>query len=302
MAAEKKMQRRRFLKTVWGGAVLFGSGLLGFPFGACSSDGARPTADDLKDLDLDALPEMTAAEIEEFVGRVDQAAADYLETHGPDQIGDTSVADLQDQQSPSDAVDSQSPNDTDLMEDIERPRLPPGQHLLEVIPVMAQNPAPRTLQEWRFTVRGEVQQELEFTWEEFQQLPQVEQVSDIHCVTTWSVFDVPFSGVRVSHLLALAGLTEKSRFVVFDCEHGYTTNVDLPEVMKDNVLIATRIYGEDLPVKYGGPARGLIPERYYYKSGKWVTGIRILEQDEPGFWESRGYSNTADPWTEDRFD
>ena len=181
------------------------------------------------------------------------------------------------------------------------PRLPPGQHLVETQPVLGSNPDPRSIESWTFYVKGEVEQELEFTWAEFNELDSIEQVSDFHCVTTWSMFDIPWGGVRVSTLLAIAGLTDKARHVVFDCEQGYTTNMDLEEVLKDNVLIATRRFGEDLPAKYGGPARGLIPDRYGYKSGKWVIGLRVLAVDEPGYWETKGYSNTALPWEEDRY-
>ncbi|MBM4371657.1 MAG: molybdopterin-dependent oxidoreductase, partial [Deltaproteobacteria bacterium] len=139
------------------------------------------------------------------------------------------------------------------------------------------------------------------TWEEFQKLPAVDQVIDFHCVTGWTVLNLPTRGVPVKSLLALAQPTAAAGFVVFDCEHGYTTNIDLAEAMKDNVHIELFLWGAPLPDKYGGPARGRVPDRYGYKSGKWVTGLRVLAADEPGFWETKGYSNTADPWTEDRY-
>ncbi len=256
-----EQSKRRFLKFMGKGFVVLGSGLIGLPLGACSSD---PAYEDLQDLGPDLLTdarveEMTAAEVEAFVAEVDAAAGD---------VG---------------------------------PRLPPGQHLVETQPVLGSNPDPRSIESWTFYVKGEVEQELEFTWAEFNELDSIEQVSDFHCVTTWSMFDIPWGGVRVSTLLAIAGLTDKARHVVFDCEQGYTTNMDLEEVLKDNVLIATRRFGEDLPAKYGGPARGLIPDRYGYKSGKWVIGLRVLAVDEPGYWETKGYSNTALPWEEDRY-
>ena len=124
---------------------------------------------------------------------------------------------------------------------------------------------------------------------------------DVHCVTRWSVLDVPWKGVLLSNLLALARPKKAAQFLVFDCEQGYSTNISLTEAAKNNVMLANELFGEALPHQHGGSARGLVPDLYFYKSGKWLTGLRILAKDEPGFWETRGYSNTADPWKEDRY-
>jgi DMSO/TMAO reductase YedYZ molybdopterin-dependent catalytic subunit len=162
------------------------------------------------------------------------------------------------------------------------------------------NPEPRTKEAWRFHVRGEVERELLLTWDDFMRLPQVEQVSDIHCVTSWSMFDLRWTGVQVAELLRLAGLKPTAAFVIFEAEQGYTTNVPLAEARQPNVLIAHKLFGKDLPKEHGGPARGVVPDLYFYKSAKWVTGIRILDHDEPGYWENLGYHNHADPWQEER--
>ncbi len=277
--------KRKFLKFMGKGFVVLGSGMIGIPLGACSRD---PIYEDLRDLGPDLLDdaqveEMSEPEIEEFVAQVDDAAEAYDAEGRQDTI------------SPEDSIE-----DAVEVGDV-KPRIPPGQHLVETQPVLGSNSDPRSVESWKFYVKGEVEQDLEFTWEEFNDLDQVEQISDFHCVTSWTMLDIPWGGVRVSTLLAMAGLTDKAKHVIFDCEHGYTTNMDLAEVLKDNVLIAMRRFGGDLPDKYGGPARGLVPDRYGYKSGKWVIGLRVVEVDEPGFWETKGYSNTALPWEEDRY-
>ena len=296
------MQRRKFLKTMWGGAVIFGSGLIGFPFGACSSDGTKPTSEDLQDLDLDALPEMNDQEIADFIDQVDLAATDVI--NPPKDVMD--LNDLED--SSSDVQDltdqSDAPEISDEMSeaDVEKPRLPPGQHLLEVMPVLGSNADPRTLEEWRFTVTGEVENPLDLSWDEFNEMfPMTDIVCDVHCVTTWTVFDTERRGVLLSDIYAVVNPTNKAKFVIFESENGYSSNMDIEETWKPNVMINTQLFGEPLPQKYGGPARALIPDRYYYKSAKWITGIRLVEVDEPGFWETRGYSNTTYPWEEDRY-
>lgn len=295
--------RRKFLRTMWGGMVVFGAGMVGFPFGACTSGGSRPSPDDLAGLDLDSLPEMTPEEVRDFMDQVDQAARDRLGpehdlTHDRQQHDDLGADEVAHEVSTDQRSDPDTGDSTDTGE---KPRLPPGQHLLEVMPILGHNQAPRGLADWRFYVKGEVEQELEFTWGEFLQLPRVQRLLDIHCVTSWSVFDVSFKGILVSTLLSMAGLKDSGKFVIFDCEQGYTTNIPIAEALKDNVLVANELFGEALPQKYGGPARGVVPDLYYYKSGKWLMGLRVLSEDEPGFWETRGYSNTADPWTNDRY-
>jgi len=267
--------------------MVFGGGLIGLPV-ACSDnpEGGSGTGFDAGT----GLEGMSAADREQLA---DLLTPEYLA--GLPELTDEEAARFVED------IDARALDMVFDGEDVGKPKVPPGQHVVETMPVMASNPSPRDLEAWRFKVSGEVNQELEFTWEEFKKLPRVEIVADVHCVTSWSALDIPWGGVKVSHLLALAGVTGKGNFVIFDCEQGYTTNIDIAEAMKDNVLIADKLYGQPLSAEYGGPARGLVPDRYYYKSGKWVTGIRVLAEDEPGYWETRGYSNTAYPWEEDRY-
>ncbi len=294
MATPPTKDRRRFLKTLWGSALYFGSGMLAFPIGSCSTKREALGPLDLTADQLDALPDLSPDEIEVFLQDVREAQADRMAqdaTEATDAPVDQQTVDSSEVQEILDSTSDLGP----------KPKLPPGQTAFDVIPVLGSNSSPRTQDTWTFYVKGEVDQELSFTWQQFQDLKQTDQICDIHCVTSWSVLDVSFGGVRVKDLLALAGLKTTGKFVIFDCEQGYTTNIPVAEALKDNVLIATRLFGEPLPQKYGGPARGLVPDLYYYKSGKWVMGIRVLDHDEPGYWEVRGYSNSADPWKEERF-
>jgi DMSO/TMAO reductase YedYZ molybdopterin-dependent catalytic subunit len=283
-------KKRRFVKTLGTSIVIVGAGIAGIPLGC--KPGRPNEVDggfyDIERLDPDTFKDLSEEETRALLDQIREAQEqdlDFIDS-GADSAG----------------LDS-SGNDASEVSDSggEKPRVPPGQAVLEAIPVLGQNPTPRSLENWRFHVRGEVQQELELSWNEFNQLQFIDQVSDLHCVTGWTVLDTQWRGVRVKHLLQLAGLTGKSNFVVFDCEHEYTTSIPISEAQKNNVLIGTELFGQALPQKYGGPARGLVPDKYLYKSGKWVMGLRVLESDELGFWETKGYSNTADPWTEDRY-
>lgn len=291
MADSSGHERRRFLKTIWGSAAYLGAGLLGFPVGSC--DSKRRQYGDLKltDAELSSLPDLTAEEVDQFLADVREAQSEAFgrETVGNETMdSDSTPADL-------------APDDTTGADAQPKPRVPPGQTVFDVMPVLGGSSGTRQRENWGFYVKGQVSKELSFTWEEFQTLPQTEQLCDIHCVTGWTVLDAAFGGVQVRELLERAGVKPEGKYVVFDCEAGYTTNIPIAEALKENVLIATRLAGEALPAKYGGLARGLVPDRYYYKSGKWVLGIRVLDHDEPGFWETRGYSNSADPWKEERF-
>lgn len=157
------------------------------------------------------------------------------------------------------------------------------------------------LAEWRLKIDGEVENPVSLTWEQFTALPQVEDVSDFHCVTTWSKYDCRWGGVALTTLYELTQPKPDARFVYFTGYDGYSTNAPLDRCLDDDVLIATRYDGESLPLEHGGPARVIIPKLYAWKGAKFVSGITFLTADKPGFWETRGYSNTADPWTEDRF-
>jgi DMSO/TMAO reductase YedYZ molybdopterin-dependent catalytic subunit len=181
-------------------------------------------------------------------------------------------------------------------------RLPPGQHLTPGFPVLDLGIRPEiSLEHWRLEISGEVASPRSFTWEEFNALPRFEDVSDFHCVTTWSKFDVRWSGVAFFTLAEIVQPKPTAQHVLFSSYDGYTTNVRLDDCMDDDVLIATHYDGKPLTREHGGPARVIIPKLYAWKGAKFIRAIEFSAEDKPGFWEVRGYSNTADPWTEDRF-
>jgi DMSO/TMAO reductase YedYZ molybdopterin-dependent catalytic subunit len=181
-------------------------------------------------------------------------------------------------------------------------RLPPGQHLTSGFPVLDLGIQPDiSPNEWRLHVDGLVENPMTFTWEEFHNLPQFEDVSDFHCVTTWSKFDVRWSGVAFFTLTDIVRPKRESRYVLFGSYDNYTTNVRIEDVMDDDALIASRYDGQPLSREHGGPVRIVIPKLYAWKSAKFIRSIEFSAEDRAGFWEVRGYSNTADPWTEDRF-
>jgi DMSO/TMAO reductase YedYZ molybdopterin-dependent catalytic subunit len=179
-------------------------------------------------------------------------------------------------------------------------RVPPGQYLVEDFPVLSAGPTPHTaLEEWTFTVTGEGVEPKTWTWEEFRALPSETITRDIHCVTKWSKLDTEWEGVSVDTLLA--EVEHDAAYVVAFCDGGYTTNLPLEDVSDGKAWIAYGYDGEPLDPKHGGPARLLVPHLYFWKSAKWVRGLRLVSEDEPGFWESLGYHNHGDPWREQRY-
>lgn len=181
-------------------------------------------------------------------------------------------------------------------------RLPPGQKLTTGFPVLDLGVQPEIpLDKWRLKLDGRVAQPTTLTWEQFNALPQVEDVSDFHCVTTWSKYDCRWGGVAFTTLYELVQPAPEARFVYFTSYDGYSTNVALEKCLDDDVLVATRFDGQPIPREHGGPARVIIPKLYAWKGAKFVSGITFLAEDKLGYWEVRGYSNTADPWTEDRY-
>jgi DMSO/TMAO reductase YedYZ molybdopterin-dependent catalytic subunit len=186
--------------------------------------------------------------------------------------------------------------------DRSKDRLPPGQKLTTGFPVLDLGVKPNIpLSEWRLTLSGLIEKPLTLSWDDFNALPQVEDTSDFHCVTTWSKYDCQWKGVAFTTLYELVSPEADAAFVYFTGNDGYSTNVPLEQCLDDDVLIATSFNGAPLPLEHGGPARVIIPKLYAWKGSKFVTGISFLKEDKLGFWEVRGYSNTADPWTEDRY-
>jgi len=192
-------------------------------------------------------------------------------------------------------------------------RLPPGQSLTQKFPVLHYGPVPRfNPATWDFRVWGEVEQEVRWTWEEFNQLPRTKLLMDIHCVTRWSKFDTEWEGVSVRTLVdqGLIKLLPSARYVLQHAEYGFTVNLPLEVVLQDNFLLATHHNDQPITPDHGFPLRGVIgfipshPELktpYFWKGAKWLRGMQFLAQDRPGFWEQAGYHNEADVWEEERF-
>jgi len=182
-------------------------------------------------------------------------------------------------------------------------RLPPGQHLVSDFPVLSAGPTPRSdLSKWRFALDFDNKNLAQWSWAEFEALPQTDVTVDIHCVTSWSKFDTAWRGVTIDALLAAAGLREvPAPFAMIHCDGGYTTNVPVKDLLAGQAMIATRYRGAPIPAEHGGPARLLVPHLYFWKSAKWARRIQFIEQDAPGFWESLGYHMYGDPFKEQRY-
>jgi len=181
-------------------------------------------------------------------------------------------------------------------------RLPPGQHLTKGWPVLDLGIHPSIpLEQWTLQISGLVETPLTWNWQDFMAQPQVRLVTDFHCVTTWSTFDNAWEGVLFRHLMQIARPLPEARFVYFASYDNYSTNLPL-EACDDADVLLTRTWNDQpLSQDHGGPVRVIIPKRYAWKGAKWVKEIRFLEHDRPGYWEVRGYSNTALPWDEDRY-
>ena len=181
-------------------------------------------------------------------------------------------------------------------------RIPPGQYLERGFPVLSAGPTPHTpLAAWDFAIEGAVNQPKRWSWEEFHTLPHEEITVDIHCVTKWSKLDTHWEGVSVETLLQQVAPTAEARYVVAFSDGRYTTNLPLDEVRGGQAWVVYAYEGQPLAPEHGGPARLLVPHLYFWKSAKWVRGLRLAEEDEPGFWESLGYNNHGDPWKEERY-
>jgi DMSO/TMAO reductase YedYZ molybdopterin-dependent catalytic subunit len=181
-------------------------------------------------------------------------------------------------------------------------RLPPGQHLTTGFPVLDLGIKPKipTI-DWSLEISGAIENPSTLDWDALQSLPQTSDTSDFHCVTTWSKFDCDWSGVAFTDLLDLVRPTGDATHVLYTAYDGYTTNTPLDLLYDSDVLLATSFDGKPITTDHGGPARVIIPKLYAWKGAKFVKKIEFLAEDQLGYWERRGYSNTADPWLEDRF-
>jgi len=181
-------------------------------------------------------------------------------------------------------------------------KLPPGQRLIEDFPVLHYGDVPEVnIETWDFTVKGLVRNPLRLSFDEFMKLPSVELWADFHCVTGWTKFDLHWKGVLFKTIAELANPLPDARYVLIFAENNYTTNLPLDIAMDNDVIFAYEYEGKPLTPEHGYPLRLVVPKRYAYKSAKWVRGIEFLQKDRPGFWEVRGYSNSADPWKEERY-
>ena len=195
----------------------------------------------------------------------------------------------------------------------EEGRMPPGQSLTNRFPVLHYGPVPRfNAATWDFSIWGEVEQPLRFTWDEFNQLPRTKVTMDLHCVTRWSKFDTLWEGISLRTLLDMGLFKPKpeAKFVMQHAEYGFTTNLPLKVMLQENFLLATHYNGEPLSPDHGYPLRGVVgaipgvemEDPYLWKGAKWLRGLELMTENRRGFWEQAGYHNNANVWQEERFD
>ena len=183
-------------------------------------------------------------------------------------------------------------------------RLPPGQYLTDKWPVLHAGSVatyPADLAGWDFRVSGEVDTPVTLTWQDLNALPRVEVTQDIHCVTRWSRLDTTFTGIPWSALRELVGQRPEARFAIAHAEAGFSANVPVEFLEHEGAMLATHADGEPLAAEHGWPLRLVVPGKYFWKSAKWLRGIELTRDDQPGFWERLGYHNEADPSQAQRF-
>lgn len=181
-------------------------------------------------------------------------------------------------------------------------RIPPGQYETRDFPVLTAGPTPRIpLHTWTFALAGLVESPQQWTWEQFNALPHQSVTRDIHCVTKWSKLDTHWEGVSIDTLLEHVVLKPEARYVMAYSYGDYTTNIPLADLRNGKAFVGLRYEGVPLAPEHGGPARLVVPHLYFWKSAKWIKGLRFMEADQPGFWERGGYSMYGDPWQEQRY-
>lgn len=183
-----------------------------------------------------------------------------------------------------------------------RERVPGGQFVTDKFPVLTYGPTPKVdLATFRLRLYGMVEKECELTWQQLLALPKTVMTADFHCVTQWSRLENTWEGVRTQDVVKLIRLRPEASYVMVHCYGGYSTNIPLEDFLEENVLLAYRHDGRELPADHGRPLRLVIPHLYGWKSAKWVNGVEFMKDDRPGFWEERGYHMRGDPWKEERF-
>ena len=192
---------------------------------------------------------------------------------------------------------------SDVAEGEDAARLPAGQFLTKRFPVLTYGATPDiSTDDWGLRVWGVgLAEPVEFDWEAFNSLGAHETTRDFHCVTTWSKYDVDWDGVKFVDLAAMVRPTAAARFVIAHGFDDYTTNVPLADCLDEDVILADRLYGEPLPLEHGGPMRLIVPALYAWKSAKFLSKLVFIAEDQPGFWEQRGYHDRGDPWSEERY-
>ena len=181
-------------------------------------------------------------------------------------------------------------------------RLPGGQKVVEDWPVLTYGGVPRVeMKNWELRIFGLVEKEVKFGWEQFIALPRTTVHCDIHCVTSWSHFDNDFEGVGILELMKHVTPRVEAKAVMVHSFGGYTTNLLLSDLVREDNLLAYKHNGEDLPAQHGGPCRLVVPHLYFWKSAKWVRALEFIPKDAPGFWEQYGYHIRGDPWKEERY-
>jgi DMSO/TMAO reductase YedYZ molybdopterin-dependent catalytic subunit len=179
-------------------------------------------------------------------------------------------------------------------------RVPPGQYVEHDFPVLTAGPTPRIdADDWTFQIDGMVGQSRTWTAAEFRELPYEIVPCDIHCVTKWSKLGTSFEGVSLD--LLLEEVEPLGAYAMAHSYGGYTTNLSIEDLSDGKAWVVTEHEGEPLERQHGGPSRLLVPHLYFWKSAKWVAGLRVMDHDEPGFWEANGYHNRGDPWKEERY-
>ena len=182
-----------------------------------------------------------------------------------------------------------------------RARVPPGQRVITKIKPMGGEPGDSSKSKYRLRIHGEVRNELDLDFRALVKMNQVTRSEDVHCVTGWTVLGAQWTGVQLQTLAKQAGVEDTARFVIFEAAHGYTANVPIAHALRENVMIAHKIDGAPLTTEHGAPVRAVVPDLYFWKSAKWLTGVRFVRRDESGYWERRGYHDRGDPWLEERY-
>jgi DMSO/TMAO reductase YedYZ molybdopterin-dependent catalytic subunit len=185
---------------------------------------------------------------------------------------------------------------------IDPARLPPGQYLTDRFPVLHVGDVPQYEPgTWNLVINGLVDREISLSLDDLKALPATTITTDIHCVTKWSKFDTVWTGVKVKELFALAGVQTAATYVLARAEYGYTANLPLADVVREESMVVYAFDGADIEPIHGGPVRLLVPHLYFWKSPKWLRGLELRADDTPGFWEQNGYHNYGDPWREQRY-